>query len=45
MKAAIFAVLFLCILDFAVNHGAGTHAFMRGLSAFGAGIGAWVYYA
>lgn len=44
MKAAIFAVLFLCILDFAVNHGAGTYAFFAAVDAFGRGIGSWIYY-
>ena len=44
MKAAIFALLFLCIFDFAVNHGSGTHAFIRAVQGFGEGIGAWVFY-
>ena len=44
MKAAIFAVLFLCILDHAVNHGAGTRRIMGYASGFASGIGAWVYY-
>lgn len=44
MKAAIFAVLFLCVLDFAVNHGSGTHAFFRAVAGFGHGIGEWVFY-
>ena len=44
MKALMFAVLMLLTLDVAAYHGAGTHRFLAGLSAFGSGIGAWIFY-
>ena len=44
MKAAVFALLFLCIFDFAVNHGAGTRHAVTVASGLAHGVGTWVYY-
>ena len=44
MKAAVFALLFLCIFDFAVNHGAGTRHAFAAAEGVAQGVGAWVYY-
>ena len=44
MKALGFAVLMLLTLDVAAYHGAGTRRFLSGVSAFGQGIGAWIFY-
>ena len=40
----MFAILMLLTLDVAVYHGSGTRRFFSGVSAFGAGIGAWIFY-